>query len=178
MDDVILILILKLTLGDALLSELVDDVALEVTLVDSLILKLAVGKTEELIAVDEVGDKDMDSVEDEDLDFDSDDDSDSEDDTPIDLVREVVMDTLREGEAEAIALIDGVEAAVAERERLWLWLNVEDVDPDVVAIEDMVMDLLADMETLADEEEVVLELVDSETLELGLDDVVADTVVL
>jgi len=179
-DDVILILILKLTLGDPLLSELVDDVALEVTLGDSLILKLAVGKTEELIAVDEVGDKDMDSVEDEDLDFDSDDDSDSEDDTPIDLVREVVMDTLREGEAEAIALIDGVEAAVAERERLWLWLNVEDVDPDVVAIEDMVMDLLADMETLADEEEVVLELVDGDTsaLELGLDDVVADTVVL
>ena len=178
MDDVILILILKLTLGDTLLSELVDDVALEVTLGDSLILKLAVGKTEELIAVDEVGDKDMDSVEDEDLDFDSDDDSDSEDDTPIDLVREVVMDTLREGEAEAIALIDGVEAAVAERERLWLWLNVEDVDPDVVAIEDIVMDLLADVETLSDEEGVVLEVVDSETLELGLDDVVSDTLVL
>jgi hypothetical protein len=177
-DDVILILILKLTLGDPLLSELVDDVALEVTLGDSLILKLAVGKTEELIAVDEVGDKDMDSVEDEDLDFDSDDDSDSEDDTPIDLVREVVMDTLREGEAEAIALIDGVEAAVAERERLWLWLNVEDVDPDVVAIEDIVMDLLADVETLSDEEGVVLEVVDSETLELGLDDVVSDTLVL
>jgi hypothetical protein len=177
-DDVILILILKLTLGDTLLSELVDDVALEVTLGDSLILKLAVGKTEELIAVDEVGDKDMDSVEDEDLDFDSDDDSDSEDDTPIDLVREVVMDTLREGEAEAIALIDGVEAAVAERERLWLWLNVEDVDPDVVAIEDIVMDLLADVETLSDEEGVVLEVVDSETLELGLDDVVSDTLVL
>lgn len=170
MDDVILILILKLTLGDPLLSELVDDVALEVTLGDSLILKVAVGKTEELIAVDEVGDKDMDSVEDEDLDFDSDDDS--------DLVREVVMDTLREGEAEAIALIDGVEAAVAERERLWLWLNVEDVDPDVVAIEDMVMDLLADVETLSDEEGVVLEDVDSETLELGLDDVVSDTLVL
>jgi hypothetical protein len=169
-DDVILILILKLTLGDPLLSELVDDVALEVTLGDSLILKVAVGKTEELIAVDEVGDKDMDSVEDEDLDFDSDDDS--------DLVREVVMDTLREGEAEAIALIDGVEAAVAERERLWLWLNVEDVDPDVVAIEDMVMDLLADVETLSDEEGVVLEDVDSETLELGLDDVVSDTLVL
>ena len=184
MDDVILILILKLTLGDPLLSELVDDVALEVTLgdrvtvVDSLILKLAVGKTEELIVADDVGDKDMDSLEDEDLDFDSDDDSDSEDDTPIDLVREVVMDTLREGEAEAIALIDGVEAAVAERERLWLWLNVEDIDPDVVAIEDMVMDLLADVETLSDEEGVVLEVVDSETSALELEEVVAETLVL
>ena len=168
MDEVILTLILKLTLGDLLLSELVDDVALEVSLGDSVLLKLAVGKTEELTVVDGVGDKDMDSLEDEDLDIDSDDDPDSEDDTPTDLVREVVMDTLREGESEAVALIEGVEAAVAERERLWLWLNVEDVDPDVVAIEDTVMDLLADMETLSDEEGVVLE----------VDDGVADTVVL
>jgi hypothetical protein len=167
-DEVILTLILKLTLGDLLLSELVDDVALEVSLGDSVLLKLAVGKTEELTVVDGVGDKDMDSLEDEDLDIDSDDDPDSEDDTPTDLVREVVMDTLREGESEAVALIEGVEAAVAERERLWLWLNVEDVDPDVVAIEDTVMDLLADMETLSDEEGVVLE----------VDDGVADTVVL
>jgi hypothetical protein len=57
---------------------------------------------------------------------------------------------------------------------------VGDPDPDTVAIEDTVMDLLADMETLADEEGVVLELVDGDTsaLELGLDDVVADKVVL
>ena len=114
----------------------------------------------------------MDSVEDEDLDVDSDDDP--------DLVREVVIDTLREGESEAVALIEGVEATVAERERLWLWLNVEDIDPDVVAIEDIVIDLLADIETLSDEEGVVLEVVDSDTsaLELELDDVVADTVLL
>ena len=120
----------------------------------------------------------MDSLEDEDLDVDSDDDPDSEEDTPRDLVREVVMEIVREGETEAVALIEAVEARVAERERLWLWLNVEDVDPDVVAIEDTVMDLLADMETLADEEEDALEDVDGETLELGLDDVVADRVVL
>ena len=166
MDDVILTLILKLTLGDLLLSELVDDVALEVSLGDSVLLKLAVGKIEELTVADDVGDKDMDSLEDEDLDVDSDDDP--------DLVREVVMDTLREGESEAVALIEGVEAAVAERERLWLWLNVEDVDPDVVAIEDTVI------ETLSDEEGVVLEVDDGDTsaLELQLDDMVADTVVL
>jgi hypothetical protein len=165
-DDVILTLILKLTLGDLLLSELVDDVALEVSLGDSVLLKLAVGKIEELTVADDVGDKDMDSLEDEDLDVDSDDDP--------DLVREVVMDTLREGESEAVALIEGVEAAVAERERLWLWLNVEDVDPDVVAIEDTVI------ETLSDEEGVVLEVDDGDTsaLELQLDDMVADTVVL
>ena len=49
-----------------------------------------------------------------------------------------------------------------------------------MAIEDTVMDLLSDIETLVDEEEVVLELVDSDTsaLELELDDMVADTVVL
>jgi hypothetical protein len=149
-----------------------------VTVVDSLILKLALGKTEELIVADDVGDKDMDSDEEEDLDVDSDELTDSEEDTPRDLVREVVMDIVREGESEAIALIEAVEARVAERERLWLWLNVEDVDPDVVAIEDTVMDLLADMETLADEEEDALEDVDSETLKLGLDVVVSDTVVL
>ena len=168
MDEVILTLILILTLGDPLLSELVDDVALEVSLGDSVLLKLAVGKMEELTVADGVGDKDMDSVEDEDLDVDSDDDPDSEDDTPTDLVREVVMEMVREDESEAVALIEGVEAAVAEREMLWLWLNVEDVDPDVVAIEDTVMDLLADMETLSDEEGVVLE----------VDDGVAEMVVL
>jgi hypothetical protein len=167
-DEVILTLILILTLGDPLLSELVDDVALEVSLGDSVLLKLAVGKMEELTVADGVGDKDMDSVEDEDLDVDSDDDPDSEDDTPTDLVREVVMEMVREDESEAVALIEGVEAAVAEREMLWLWLNVEDVDPDVVAIEDTVMDLLADMETLSDEEGVVLE----------VDDGVAEMVVL
>ena len=164
MDEVILTLILILTLGDPLLSELVDDVALEVSLGDSVLLKLAV--------VDDVGDKDMDSLEDEVLDVDSDDDP--------DLVREVVMEIVREGESEAVALIEGVEAAVAERERLWLWLNVEDIDPDVVAIEDIVIDLLADIETLSDEEGVVLEVDDGDTsaLELELDDMVADTVVL
>jgi hypothetical protein len=40
------------------------------------------------------------------------------------------------------------------------------------------MDLLADMETLSDEEGVVLEVVDSERLKLGLDDVVSDMLVL
>ena len=172
MDEVILTLILILTLGDPLLSELVDDVALEVSLGDSVLLKLAVGKMEELTVADGVGDKDMDSLED--------DDPDSEDDTPTDLVREVVMEMVREGESEAVALIEGVEAAVAERERLWLWLNVEDIDPDVVAIEDIVIDLLADIETLSDEEGVVLEVDDGDTsaLELELDDMVADTVVL
>jgi len=114
----------------------------------------------------------MDSVEDEDLDVESDELADEEDDTPRDLVREVVMDVVREGESEAIALIEGVEAAVAERERLWLWLNVEDVDPDVVAIEDMVMDLLADMETLSDEDEDALEDVDGDTSVLGLEEMV------
>ena len=84
-------------------------------------------------------------------------------DTDEDPVREAVMSVVREGEAEAIALIEGVEASVAERERLWLWLNVEDVDPDVVAIEDMVMDLLEDMETLSDEEGVLLGDLDGDT---------------
>jgi hypothetical protein len=155
-------------------------VALEVSLGDSVLLKLEVGKTEELTVADDVGDKDMDSLEDEVLDVDSDELTDSEEDTPRDLVREVVMEMVREGESEAVALIEGVEAAVAERERLWLWLNVEDIDPDVVAIEDIVIDLLADIETLSDEEGVMLEVDDGDTsaLELELDDMVADTVVL
>jgi hypothetical protein len=102
---------------------------------------------EELKVADGVGDKEMVPVEDN------------------DNVREAVMSVVREGETEAVALIDGVEANVAERERLWLWLNVEDPDPDTVAIEDMVMELLADMETLSDEEGVPLEDVDDETLE-------------
>lgn len=105
--------------------------------------------------VDWDGDTDEDTNEDTDGDID--------DDTDEDMVREAVMAVVREGEAEAIALIDEVEARVAERERLWLWLNVEDVDPDVVAIEDVVMDLLADMETLSDGEGVLLEDVDGDT---------------
>lgn len=90
-------------------------------------------------------------------------DGDTDETTDRDLVREVVMDVVREGESEAVALIEGVEARVAERERLWLWVNVEDVDPDVVAIEDAVMDLLADMETLSDGEGVLLEDLDGDT---------------
>ena len=130
-------------------------------------LRVSVGKIEELTVADDVGDKEMDSLEDEDLDIESDDDPDSEDDTPRDLVREVVMEVVREGESEAVALIDGVEAAVAERERLWLWVNVNDPDPDTVAIEDMVMELLEDMETLTDEEGVLLEdAVDDEVPEM------------
>jgi hypothetical protein len=89
-----------------------------------------------------------------------------------DAVREAVMAVVREGEAEAVALIEGAEAAVGERERLWLWLKVEDPDPDTVAIEDMVMELLSDMETLADEEGVLL----GDTLEE--EEVVADTLML
>ena len=97
----------------------------------------------------------MESLEDEDL------------DAVRDLVREAVMAVVREGESEAVALIEGVEAAVAERERLWLWLNVNDPDPDTVAIEDMVMELLEDMETLSDEEGVSLEdVVDDEVAEM------------
>jgi hypothetical protein len=82
-----------------------------------------------------------------------------------DPVREAVFAVVREGEDEAVALIDGVEANVAERERLWLWLNVEDPDSDKVAIEDTVMELLADMDT--EDTSVV-----GETLELGLEDTV------
>jgi hypothetical protein len=81
-------------------------------------------------------------------------------------VREAVMAVVREGEAEAIALIDGVEANVAERERLWLWLNVDDPDRERVAIEDMVMEMLEDMETEADEEADI----DDETLDVEEDD--------
>jgi hypothetical protein len=125
-----------------------------VTVVDSLVLKLdvCVGKTEELIVANDVGDKVMDS----------------------DAVREAVMAVVREGEDEAVALIEGVEAAVGEREKLWLWLKVEDPDPDTVAIEDMVMELLSDMETLDDEEGVLLGDVEGETLELELEEVVED----
>ena len=96
----------------------------------------------------------MDSVEDEHLDVESDDDPDSEDDIPRDLVMEAVFAVVREGEADAVALIDGVEANVAERERLWLWLKVEDPDPDVVAIEDAVMNMLSDMDTEDDDVDV------------------------
>jgi len=117
---------------------------------------------------------------DEDIDWDQ--VGEMEEDTDRDPVMEAVFAVVDEGEAEAIALIDGVEANVAERERLWLWLKVEDPDPDVVAIEDAVMNLLADMETEPDEDvdNETLEdtSVDGERLELGLDDVVADTVVL
>lgn len=122
----------------------------------------------------------MDSLEDEDLDVESDEDPDSEDDSVRDMVREAVMAVVREGETEAVALIEGVESAVAERERLWLWVNVIDPDPDTVAIEDMVMELLGDMETLSDEEGVSLEdVVNDEVPEiLELDEVVADTLVL
>jgi len=107
-----------------------------------------------------------------------------------DAVREAVMAVVREGEDEAVALIEGVEAAVDERERLWLWLKVEDPDPDTVAIEDMVMELLSDMETLADEEgegvllgetlEVEEELEETSVVgeRLELDVVVADILML
>jgi hypothetical protein len=115
-------------------------------------VRVSVEKTEELIVTDYVVDKKMDLVEDEHLDVESDDDPDSEDDIPRDLVMEAVFAVVDEGEEEAIALIDGVEASVAERERLWLWLKVEDPDPDVVAIEDSVMNMLSDMETEPDED--------------------------
>jgi hypothetical protein len=140
-------------------------------------LDVCVGKTEELNVANDVEDKEMDSVEDEDLDVESDElaeEEEDEDDTPRDLVREAVMAVVREGEAEAVALIEGVEAAVGERERLWLWLKVEDPDPDTVAIEDMVMELLSDMETLADEEGEGVLLGDT----LEEEEVVADTSVL
>jgi hypothetical protein len=132
---------------------------------------------EELIVTDDVVDKEMDSAGDEDLDVDSDMLADEDDVAVRDPVREAVMAVVREGEAEAVALIDGVEAGVAERERLWLWLNVEDPDPDRVAIEDMVMELLADMETEADEALEDTSVV-GERLELGLEEAVEDTVVL
>jgi len=147
-----------------------------VTVVDSLVLKLevcdrvSVGKMEELILADGVGDKDMDS---------------DDDNEPMrDPVREAVFAVVGEGEAETVALVERVEAGVAERERLWLWLTVDDPDPDRVAIEDMVMELLADMETEADEErDVDCETLEDtsligERLELGLEEGVEDTVVL
>ena len=117
-------------------------------------LDVCVGKTEELNVANDVGDKEMDS----------------------DAVREAVMAVVSEGEAEAVALIEGVEAAVGERERLWLWLKVEDPDPDTVAIEDMVMELLSDMETLDDEEGEGEGVLLGDTLEE--EEVVADTSVL
>jgi hypothetical protein len=162
-----------LKLGDPVVSELWD----RVTVVDWLVLTLEVGKMEELIVTDDVVDKEMDSAGDEDLDVDSDMLADEDDVAVRDPVREAVMAVVREGEAEAVALIDGVEAGVAERERLWLWLNVEDPDPDRVAIEDMVMELLADMETEADEALEDTSVV-GERLELGLEEAVEDTVVL
>jgi hypothetical protein len=75
-----------------------------------------------------------------------------DEDMEWDLVREAVFAVVREGEEEAVALIDGVEANVAERERLWLWLTVEDPDSDRVVVEDTT--------------------VVGETLELGLEDTV------
>lgn len=92
-------------------------------------------------------------------------DEDTEGDTEVvrDPVMEAVFAVVDEGEAEVVALIDGVEANVAERERLRLWLNVEDPDPDTVAIEDAVMNLLADMETEGDEDGVVLADVEGDT---------------
>ena len=86
-----------------------------------------------------------------------------------DLVREAVFAVVREGEEESVALIDGVEANVAERERLWLWLPVEDPDSDRVAVEDAVMELLADMDT-EDDEALEDTSVVGERLELGLED--------
>lgn len=150
------------------------------TVVDSVVLKLdvCVGKMEELNVADDVGDKEMDSVEDEDIDVESDRLADEDGDNVRDSVREAVMAVVGEGESEVVALIDGVEAGVAGRAKLWLWLNVDDPDPDTVAIEDMVMELLGDMETLDDEEGVLLGDVDDETLEEELEEVVADIVLL
>lgn len=152
-EDVTLELELRDTVPDVVADTVVLSVTLELVLgdrdgdtvavVDG--LRVSVGKIEELKVADDVGDKEMDSLEDEDL------------DTVRDSVREAVMAVVREGETEAVALIEGVESAVAERERLWLWVNVDDPDPDTVAIEDMVMELLEDMETLSDEEGVSLE---------------------
>jgi hypothetical protein len=108
---------------------------------------------------------------DEDIDWDQvgemEEDTDEENEADTELVRDPVMEAVfavvREGEADAVALIDGVEANVAERERLWLWLKVEDPDPDIVAIEDAVMNLLADMETEGDEDGVLLDDVEGDT---------------
>lgn len=61
---------------------------------------------EELKVADRVGDKVIDSVEDEDLDVESDRLAEEDDDA----VRDGVILVVREGEAE--------------RETLWLWLNV------------------------------------------------------
>jgi hypothetical protein len=113
----------------------------------------------------------------EEEDMDEDIDSDQVGEMEEDPVREAVFAVVREGEEEAVALIDGVEANVAERERLWLWLKVEDPDSDRVAIEDAVMELLADMET-EDDEPLEDTSVVGERLELGLEEAVEDTVVL
>ena len=99
-------------------------------------------------------DEDIDWDQVGEMEEDTDEDTDEENDPDRDPVMEAVFAVVREGEADAVALIDGVEANVAERERLWLWLNVEDPDPDRVAIEDAVMNLLADMETEGDEDDV------------------------
>uniref|UniRef100_A0A6C0K5I6 Uncharacterized protein n=1 Tax=viral metagenome TaxID=1070528 RepID=A0A6C0K5I6_9ZZZZ len=129
---------------------------------------------EELKVADGVEDREMVSVEDED----EDEDLDVESDRLVDEDDDAVRDVVREGEGEAVALIEAVGASVAERERLWLWLNVEDPNPDVVELEDMVMELLNDMETLDDEEGVLLGDVDGETLEVELEEVVEDILVL
>jgi len=131
---------LELTLWDTAAVTLELTLCDTAAVVDSLVLTLDVcdEKTEELKVADGVGDNKMDS----------------------DAVREAVMAVVREGEDE------GVEAAVGERERLWLWLKLEDPDPDTVAIEDMVMELLSDMETLGDEEGDTLEELVEDTLVL------------
>ena len=108
-------------------------------------------------------DEDIDWDQVGEMEEDTDEDTDEENDPDRDPVMEAVFAVVREGEADAVALIDGVEANVAERERLWLWLNVEDPDPDRVAIEDAVMNLLADMETEGDEDGVLLDDVEGDT---------------
>ena len=108
------------------------------TVVDSLILKLDVCDRVSVGKMEEL--KVADDVGDKEMDVESD----------------RLADDVRDMEGES------------EGERLWLRLNVDDSDPDTVAIEDMVM------ETLEDEEGVLLGDVDDETL----DEVVADIVLL
>lgn len=55
---------------------------------------------------------------------------------------------------------------------------MEDPDPDTVAIEDMVMELLSDMETLPDEDGEGVRLGDTLEEEEELEEVVADTSVV
>jgi hypothetical protein len=97
-----------------------------------------------------------------------------------DIDWEAVFAVVREGEdeEEVVALIDGVKASVAERERLWVWLKVEDPDPDRLAIEDEVMNLLADMDTEDDDEILEDTSVVGERLELELEEDVDDTAVV